>query len=95
MAQKCVHQGCGKTYTDEDEVCRYHPGPPIFHEGQKGSVSLPIPCIPNSTNENGRAAVGRCLGSRGFLSVTAKLTTTSTAQDGSAASRVSLPLRSS
>ncbi|KAK3394787.1 HSP20-like chaperone [Podospora didyma] len=36
MAQKCVHQGCGKVYTDEDEVCRYHPGPPVFHEGQKG-----------------------------------------------------------
>ena len=36
MAQKCVHQSCGKTYTDEDEVCKYHPGPPIFHEGQKG-----------------------------------------------------------
>jgi hypothetical protein len=46
MAQKCVHQGCGKTYTDEDEVCRYHPGPPIFHEGQKGNVPLPVPCIP-------------------------------------------------
>ncbi|KAK1757462.1 cysteine and histidine-rich domain-containing protein [Echria macrotheca] len=36
MAQKCVHQGCGKEYTDPDEVCRYHPGPPVFHEGQKG-----------------------------------------------------------
>lgn len=36
MAQKCVHQGCGKTYTDADEVCKYHPGPPVFHEGQKG-----------------------------------------------------------
>ncbi|KAK7743490.1 hypothetical protein SLS53_004024 [Cytospora paraplurivora] len=36
MAQKCVHQGCGKEYTDTEEVCRYHPGPPIFHEGQKG-----------------------------------------------------------
>jgi len=23
-------------YTDPEEVCRYHPGPPIFHEGQKG-----------------------------------------------------------
>ncbi|EGS17994.1 uncharacterized protein CTHT_0060070 [Thermochaetoides thermophila DSM 1495] len=34
-AQKCVHQGCGKLFTDPDEVCRYHPGPPIFHEGQK------------------------------------------------------------
>ncbi|KAI0484869.1 Pyruvate/Phosphoenolpyruvate kinase-like domain-containing protein [Xylariaceae sp. FL0804] len=36
MAQKCVHQGCQKTYTDPDEVCKYHPGPPVFHEGQKG-----------------------------------------------------------
>ncbi|KAI4598358.1 hypothetical protein KJ359_002767 [Pestalotiopsis sp. 9143b] len=36
MAQKCVHKGCGKTYTDPDEVCTYHPGPPVFHEGQKG-----------------------------------------------------------
>ncbi|KAH9887871.1 Pyruvate/Phosphoenolpyruvate kinase-like domain-containing protein [Xylariomycetidae sp. FL2044] len=36
MAQKCVHQGCGKLYTDPEEVCKYHPGPPIFHEGQKG-----------------------------------------------------------
>ncbi|KAK3945342.1 cysteine and histidine-rich domain-containing protein [Diplogelasinospora grovesii] len=36
MAQTCVHRGCDKTYTDPDEVCRYHPGPPVFHEGQKG-----------------------------------------------------------
>ncbi|RFU35978.1 hypothetical protein B7463_g342, partial [Scytalidium lignicola] len=34
--QKCVHQSCGKTFTDPDEECSYHPGPPIFHEGQKG-----------------------------------------------------------
>ncbi|KIE01875.1 CORD and CS domain containing protein, partial [Metarhizium majus ARSEF 297] len=34
--QKCVHQGCGKMYTDATEKCEYHPGPPIFHEGQKG-----------------------------------------------------------
>ncbi|KAG6058998.1 hypothetical protein E4U17_007139 [Claviceps sp. LM77 group G4] len=34
--QKCVHQGCGKTFTDATEKCEYHPGPPIFHEGQKG-----------------------------------------------------------
>jgi hypothetical protein len=40
MAQKCVHQGCGKTYTDADEVCRYHPGPPVFHEGQKGTSCI-------------------------------------------------------
>ncbi|KAI1058577.1 hypothetical protein LB506_000161 [Fusarium annulatum] len=36
MSQKCVHQGCGKEFTDPDEKCEYHPGPPIFHEGQKG-----------------------------------------------------------
>ncbi|TEA09964.1 Cysteine and histidine-rich domain-containing protein 1 [Colletotrichum sidae] len=36
MAEKCVHQGCGKTYSDPEEPCVYHPGPPIFHEGQKG-----------------------------------------------------------
>ncbi|KAK4161987.1 Phosphoenolpyruvate/pyruvate domain-containing protein [Cladorrhinum sp. PSN259] len=37
MAQQCVHQGCGKAFADDsDEVCRYHPGPPVFHEGQKG-----------------------------------------------------------
>ena len=36
MAQECVHRGCGKLYTDPDEVCIYHPGPPVFHEGQKG-----------------------------------------------------------
>ncbi|KAK4936133.1 hypothetical protein LTR10_022929 [Elasticomyces elasticus] len=36
MAQKCVHKGCGKVFTDPDEECVYHPGPPEFHEGQKG-----------------------------------------------------------
>lgn len=36
MAQECVHNGCGKTFTDTQEKCFYHPGPPIFHEGQKG-----------------------------------------------------------
>ncbi|KAL6906840.1 HSP20-like chaperone [Trichoderma evansii] len=36
MAQKCVRQGCGKEYTDPEEECHYHPGPPVFHEGQKG-----------------------------------------------------------
>ncbi|EXJ68084.1 uncharacterized protein A1O5_08699 [Cladophialophora psammophila CBS 110553] len=36
QAQKCVHKGCGKVFTDPDEECTYHPGPPEFHEGQKG-----------------------------------------------------------
>jgi hypothetical protein len=36
MAQKCVHKGCGKAFTDAEEACVYHPGPPVFHEGQKG-----------------------------------------------------------
>jgi len=35
-AQKCVHKGCGKVFTDPEEECEYHPGPPEFHEGQKG-----------------------------------------------------------
>ena len=42
MAQKCVHKGCGKTFSDSDEDCVYHPGPPLFHEGQKG-VRVPPP----------------------------------------------------
>ncbi|KAL8932845.1 MAG: hypothetical protein Q9216_006645 [Gyalolechia sp. 2 TL-2023] len=36
MPDKCVHKGCGKNFTDENEDCYYHPGPPVFHEGQKG-----------------------------------------------------------
>ncbi|MCJ1484544.1 Integrin beta-1-binding protein 2 [Schaereria dolodes] len=36
MSEKCVHKGCGKSFTNPDEDCIYHPGPPIFHEGQKG-----------------------------------------------------------
>ncbi|PYH44375.1 cysteine and histidine-rich domain-containing protein [Aspergillus saccharolyticus JOP 1030-1] len=36
MASKCVHKGCGKEFTDPEEPCVYHPGPPVFHEGQKG-----------------------------------------------------------
>ncbi|KAI9710911.1 MAG: hypothetical protein M1820_002346 [Bogoriella megaspora] len=36
MSKKCVHKGCGKTYEDDEEDCVYHPGPPEFHEGQKG-----------------------------------------------------------
>ncbi|PFH57452.1 hypothetical protein XA68_15041 [Ophiocordyceps unilateralis] len=36
MAQKCVRQGCGKQFSDPKEDCHYHPGPPVFHEGQKG-----------------------------------------------------------
>lgn len=40
MSLKCVHQGCGKTFDEgSDEVCHYHSGPPIFHEGQKGTSS--------------------------------------------------------
>ena len=42
MAQKCVHKGCGKTFDDPEEPCVYHPGPPEFHEGQKG-VRAPSP----------------------------------------------------
>jgi hypothetical protein len=56
MAQKCVHQGCGKVYADPEEKCEYHPGPPVFHEGQKGmftqagfvlstSFQTPLACL--------------------------------------------------
>lgn len=43
MAQKCVHKGCGKKFSDPEEDCIYHPGPPVFHEGQKGV------CVPSHT----------------------------------------------
>jgi len=61
MAQKCVHQGCGKQYTDPDEVCKYHPGPPVFHEGQKGEYRRRKQAVfrPRElwlTNQAGRAA---------------------------------------
>ena len=36
MAQHCVHKGCAKSFADPEEECVFHPGPPIFHEGQKG-----------------------------------------------------------
>ncbi|SPO00860.1 related to zinc-binding protein [Cephalotrichum gorgonifer] len=37
MSLKCVHKGCGKSFNEgSEEVCIYHPGPPVFHEGQKG-----------------------------------------------------------
>ncbi|KAL9129203.1 MAG: hypothetical protein Q9175_007355 [Cornicularia normoerica] len=26
MAQRCVHNGCGKSFTDAEEECAYHPG---------------------------------------------------------------------
>lgn len=35
---KCVHSGCGKVFDDPNEDCLYHPGPPVFHEGQKGKL---------------------------------------------------------
>ena len=31
---KCTHNGCGQDYTDD--ICYYHPGTPVFHEGLKG-----------------------------------------------------------
>ncbi|KAJ5358134.1 hypothetical protein N7541_005292 [Penicillium brevicompactum] len=36
MTEKCVHKACGKSFSDPEEECVYHPGPPVFHEGQKG-----------------------------------------------------------
>ncbi|KLO14177.1 chord-domain-containing protein [Schizopora paradoxa] len=34
----CVRNGCKKEYTEEentDDVCKHHPGSPVFHEGLK------------------------------------------------------------
>jgi len=88
---KCVHRGCGKEYSDPEEVCRYHPGPPVFHEGQKGTRALfytpaVAGAMPQPADE---------YPPRDCLPVTAKLTTTSPPQDGSVASRASSPSRSS
>ncbi|KYR03023.1 hypothetical protein DLAC_00512 [Tieghemostelium lacteum] len=36
---KCTRNGCNYHYKDESsktEVCQYHPGEPVFHEGSKG-----------------------------------------------------------
>ncbi|KMU78875.1 hypothetical protein CISG_07392 [Coccidioides immitis RMSCC 3703] len=41
MPLKCVHKGCGKDFEDPDEPCHYHPGPPVFHEGHKETLSIP------------------------------------------------------
>jgi len=37
--QTCRHKGCGEKFTERanhDKACHFHPGPPIFHERQKG-----------------------------------------------------------
>lgn len=37
--QICRNKGCGERFTEaenSDDACAYHPGPPIFHERQKG-----------------------------------------------------------
>mmetsp|Transcript_19255 Transcript_19255/g.36896 ORF Transcript_19255/g.36896 Transcript_19255/m.36896 type:complete len:236 (-) Transcript_19255:377-1084(-) len=37
--QLCKHKGCGlrfKEANNTDTSCRYHPGPPVFHERKKG-----------------------------------------------------------
>jgi len=49
MAQKCVHQSCGKMYTNPEEECQYHSGPPIFHEGQKGELDSNYNGVPDPT----------------------------------------------
>lgn len=39
MALKCANNGCGKTFTPEennDTACIHHSGTAVFHEGLKG-----------------------------------------------------------
>ncbi|KAI4194940.1 MAG: hypothetical protein LQ350_007483 [Teloschistes chrysophthalmus] len=52
MAQKCVHKGCGKKFDDFNENCEYHPGPPVFHEGQKDDTPAPEPIAKNPISED-------------------------------------------
>jgi hypothetical protein len=64
MAKKCVHKGCGKAYENDDDECVYHPGPPVFHEGQKGGCAqLHTPVagfVVNGTAQAGSAANPAC-----------------------------------
>lgn len=55
MAEKCVHQGCGKVFTDTTEECKYHPGPPIFHEGQKGKLQIGLVYFLRGRDEDAEA----------------------------------------
>lgn len=48
IMSKCVHSGCGKVFSDPNEDCLYHPGPPVFHEGQKGKLQQ----RPTNSNPN-------------------------------------------
>ncbi|CAN1265169.1 Cysteine and histidine-rich domain-containing protein RAR1 [Linum perenne] len=37
--QTCKNKGCGKTFKERDNhdtACSYHPGPPVFHDRNKG-----------------------------------------------------------
>ncbi|CAM6099967.1 unnamed protein product [Calypogeia fissa] len=37
--QTCKHKGCGKQFTEKENTatsCKYHPGPVVFHDRQKG-----------------------------------------------------------
>ncbi|CAN0902619.1 Cysteine and histidine-rich domain-containing protein RAR1 [Linum grandiflorum] len=37
--QTCKNKGCGKTFKEKDNhdtACSYHPGPPVFHDRNKG-----------------------------------------------------------
>ena len=39
MEEVCVRRGCGKKFfqaRNADNICQFHPGAPVFHEGRKG-----------------------------------------------------------
>ena len=77
MAQKCVHKSCGKMYTDPEEECHYHPGPPVFHEGQKGKSDHPFPMqsvdsgAPAKTSKGWKCCKPRVLTFDEFLAIPA------------------------
>ena len=42
--QVCAHKGCGASFSEmvnSATACKYHPGPPVFHDRSKGVRSVP------------------------------------------------------
>ena len=55
MAQKCVHKGCGKDFSDPDEPCNYHPGTSnqMFHSIEQELILLLMPSrVPRRTKRS-------------------------------------------
>lgn len=68
-----MRNGCGKVFMSSDEDCFHHPGPPVFHEGQKGvrvHFSVYVEPPPSLTLEKGwKCCKARVLTFDEFLSI--------------------------